>query len=141
MKYIKTYESFTNINIIGYHGSPMDFENFNFDYINLGDLFYGYGIYFTNTIEKAKNYGKIVKKCLLNINNSLIINMNDDKESIEKYIQMRSRNGLFDFHLSPIELTKKLISLGYDSIIVEKNNDILEIVVFDLKNIKIVDTI
>jgi len=43
-----------------YHGSPYVFDKFNFDKIGTGDGLnkYGYGLYFTNTIDTAKWYAK-----------------------------------------------------------------------------------
>lgn len=142
-KYLKTFETYISdkMTVIGYHGSPRNFYKFDLDYINLGDLFYGYGIYFTDDLESSKRYGKVIKKCELKINNSLIINLDDDTESLKKFMKMRERGGLFDYHISPIELTNKLKQLGYDSVVVEKNTKTHEIVVFDIDNIEIIETI
>ena len=57
-----------------YHGTTKYFENFDNNYIGVGNDESGSGFYFTNNIETANNYGEHLKKVFLNIKNPILDN-------------------------------------------------------------------
>ncbi len=79
-KFIKTtLNEYLNTDIIPntysvYHSSDMLFKKFDISKItNLrGDL-YGGGFYFTNNVDYSKKFGKYTYKCLITLNNPLIL--------------------------------------------------------------------
>lgn len=60
---ITTINEFRKINENWYHGSPYQFDSFDMDKIGTGDGLnkYGYGFYFSDTIDTAKYYAGVKK--------------------------------------------------------------------------------
>ena len=119
-----------------YHGTNADFNDFNIKYFNIGSGdggWLGKGFYFTNDYEYAESYGD-VKEVIVDIMNPYILT---------DYIYSRSPNKLAnDLGVSnPYEITKKLKSMGYDSVMLKyadsdiENGIFIELCIFDTKNI------
>lgn len=58
---------------VGYHGSPKEFQEFSYEFLGSNGTSEGFGFYFTNSEQVAKNYarGGYVKKAVLTINKPL----------------------------------------------------------------------
>lgn len=57
--------------VTGFHGSNANFENFDYNYLGIGNDQYGPGFYFFNNYENASKYGKFVYECNLNLDKQL----------------------------------------------------------------------
>lgn len=131
------FENITN-NLILYHGSNNDFEEFDLNFFNAGSFdggWLGYGVYLTNDYEYAESYGDVYK-CKVDVQNPLILtdimySMNPDKLKNE----FNAKNSR--------QLTSILTNKGYDSVILTYNDeteeDFVEICVFNPNKIKIID--
>ena len=141
--------------LVCYHGTGEEFDSFSSDFFSGGGLF-GDGFYFTPRQELAKDYGKNIKKCYLNINNPFnYYGWNDDdlfklldaygdydKEKLEKIdYHFNYDLDLLDNILEPVlgfepydSFKEKLEECGYDGLIADE-----EIVAYNSNQIKSVD--
>lgn len=141
--------------LVVYHGTSEEFDSFSSDFFSGGGLF-GDGFYFTPRQELAKDYGKNIKKCYLNITNPfnyygwdddelfklLDAYGNYDKEKLEKIDYYFNYDlDLLDNILEPVlgfdpynSFKEKLEECGYDGLIADE-----EIVAFNPNQIKSID--
>ena len=112
--------------LVCYHGTKKDFDTFEKDKIRSGPQLLGSGFYFTCDKNAAKEYGKKVKKCYLNLVHP-IANMYD-------YIDYCDDNGV-QWSDYP-DLRDDLIADGYDGIVVD---NFANIVAFEPNQIKSID--
>ncbi len=125
-----------NIDITCYHGSNEKFDKFSLKYFGKHDAgMWGRGIYLTNKIAVALQYGFYLYTCNLNLQNPFIIESGDEKK-LKYYLSLGKDNN---------EVTNKLIEMGYDGII-SKNEKFLvnsrmikadQYIAFDPNNVKI----
>ena len=132
-----------------YHGTNAEFDEFTIAGTKTDDGMYGHGYYFTDEYSSGK-YGKYKISANLVIDNPLILN-----DSAQSW--MREINGIpeakdledlreieklpnYKKHYSAKEITREIINQGYDGVIVYPSNHAeTEYVVFDNKQIKIID--
>lgn len=76
--------------ITAYHGSDTEFDTFDNEYMGKHTAIIGYGFFFTTDIEIAKNYGRIIYKCGLNIQKVL----HNNKKTITKPLMNKILNAL-----------------------------------------------
>jgi uncharacterized protein with NRDE domain len=112
--------------IVFYHGTDADFKEFSNEFegknFTMGN--YWKGMYFTDTEEYAKTFGKHMKRVCLNSQKPLYTVSNKFKQ-IEDDWKESKYNKLEDF----------ILSLGYDTIIHidKKRSRMTEVIVFDAK--------
>lgn len=131
-----------NISIICYHCSNEKFNKFSLQYFGKHDTgMWGRGIYLTNKIAVASQYGHILYTCKLNLQNPFIIE-SGDMDKLNYYLSLGEDNN---------EVTDKLIDMGYDGLVSKNENFLVgsrfikadQYVAFnpnDVKIIKIEDT-
>ncbi len=112
--------------IVFYHGTDADFKDFSneFEGINFSMGNFWKGMYFTDTEEYAKTFGKNLKRVCINSKKPLYA-VGDTFSKIEE-----------DWHESGInKLEEYILSLGYDVIIHidKKRSRMSEVIVFDAK--------
>ena len=128
-KLIKPYKG------ILYHGSNWEFDSFDLKWVgrNSDPGHYSQGIYFTPNEDLARYYGEYIYVCEVILSNPFYV-------MVENKRQFLNIVGIGD--VSPEEVTKHLISMGYDGVIlldVHNENEIQECVVYDTKNILILN--
>lgn len=98
------------ISIIGYHGSSHKFDEFDLDKAgsNTDAGMYGKGIYFTDSIELAKQWNEhgYIYKCRLTFNNPFISKSTKD---IDKYYDIVVEDDTLDIN--------NLLKAGYDGLL------------------------
>lgn len=128
----------SNSNVF-YHGSFRIFNNFSSRFPESNDFgYYGFGFYFTPNEKTARSYGPNLYKCQLNLDNPFV--WNGSPESLwEKFDVIDGNDSPKNSKQFSKLLTQKLQQEGYNSIIVKSmdNSKILEICVFDNKDVKI----
>lgn len=112
--------------MVFYHGTDADFKDFSNDFegINFSMGNFWKGMYFTDTEEYAKTFGKYLKRVCINSVKPLYA-IGDKFREIEE-----------DWHESGInKLEEYILSLGYDAIIHidKKRSRMSEVIVFDPK--------
>lgn len=123
-----------------YHGSFRIFNNFSSRFPESNDYgYYGFGFYFTPNEKTARQYGPNLYKCQLNLTNSFVWSGSPEAlwekyEVVDGYDSPKTSKGLAKL------LTQKLQQEGFNSIAIKSmsNDKILEICVFDNKDIKII---
>ena len=142
--------------MVVYHGTPNKFTTFR-QGVAEG---WGKGIYFTDNVVEAKNYGDNIVKAYLNINNPFNADtMNYDKigaentkayrdfdmkkwktwwsfeyDTYEEYVDDGMGVDMYEIYTEEVEVFNKILrELGYDGIIAHGSNNVdgLEIVAFD----------
>lgn len=74
-----------------YHGTESKFDTFQSEYTGKGNDQLGSGFYFTDNINQAKQYGDIILKCDINIENPLVVdedNLNNVKLTHEQAFEI-----------------------------------------------------
>ena len=121
--------------IIGYHGTNKDFNEFDSKYRRMST--FGQGFYFVNDEQEAQEYGNIVIKAKLIMNNPLIIKDTFiGNEDVLEPIGIKKMS-----HLSSDDSLEKIKKAGYDSIIVlnaEGRRNLKYYIVFDNSQIEII---
>ena len=132
---------------IVYHGTNKLFDKF--DKSKVVDGNYSDGFYFTNKIEKAKEYGSVVLKCNIFGNNVLVI---DNETKTDKFINDvfkitkikydNNRKAWYGIRreLKSNDFKNLLENMGYD-LIIAKTHYQIEYVLFNNKNINIIGVI
>ncbi len=138
--------SFKN-EIVVYHGTDVLFKKF--DKTKATDGNYSDGFYFTNKIEKAKEYGKVILKCRLFGDNILIID--NDTTTLKFINDVFSITGIkYDNNRKAwFGLKRELVSDNYKNILEEMGYDLIiantiyqtEYVVFNNKNVDIISVL
>lgn len=128
-------------NLILYHGTNNDFNNFDLKFFNSGSGdggWLGYGIYLTNDYEYAESYGDVLE-CKVTLNNPYIL------EDYTYSTRPQKLNNELVTNNSR-ETTNKLKELGYDSVVLKYKDEtrtwldeFIEICVFNPSNIKIIN--
>lgn len=124
--------------LVLYHGTKKDFNEFDLRFFNSGSSdggWLGYGIYLTNDYKYAESYGDVLE-CKVNISNSYILE--DYLYSISP-LKLMNKLGVDNSR----GITKKLIDDGYDSVMLRYNDgewygDFIELCVFNPSDIKII---
>ena len=130
------YESSDFNFFIGYHGTNKDFNEFDSKYKRIST--FGQGFYFVNDEREAQEYGNIVIKAKLIMNNPLIIkDIFIGNEDVLEPIGIKKMS-----HLNSDDSLEKIKKAGYDSIIVlnaEGRRNLKYYIVFDNSQIKILE--
>lgn len=130
------YESSDFNFFIGYHGTNKDFNEFDSKYRLMST--FGQGFYFVNDEQEAQEYGNIVIKAKLIMNNPLIIKDTFiGNEDILEPIGIKKMS-----HLNSDDSLEKIKKAGYDSIIVlnaEGRRNLKYYIVFNNSQIKILE--
>ena len=130
------YESSDFNFFIGYHGTNKDFDEFDSKYRRIST--FGQGFYFVNDEREAQEYGNIVIKAKLIMNNPLIIkDIFIGNEDVLEPIGIKKMS-----HLNSDDSLEKIKKAGYDSIIVlnaEGRRNLKYYIVFDNSQIKILE--
>lgn len=117
MRYIKLYEQYGND--VVYHATSSNFDKFSKTHIGMGidHGLYGHGFYFTDDLESA------TKQATHFIKNGLDGKVIKAKIKIKNpfYIDTTKMSFLGDYD-SAKEFTNKLITDGYDGIIIDVKN-------------------
>jgi len=112
--------------IVFYHGTDADFKEFNNDFegLNFSMGNFWKGMYFTDTEEYAKTFGKNMKRVCLNSQKPLYTSSNKFKQIEEDWSDSKFN-----------KLEEYILSLGYDAIIHidKKRSRMSEVIVFDAK--------
>lgn len=131
---------FENNSQFYYHGSDNVFNIFSSKILRRTDNgYYGYGFYFSPSIETARMYGANLYKCKLDFKNPL--KWNDSVDSLwEKYGCIENGKSPSNSVEMAKKLTQSITSEGYDSIIVNnyENSQTMEVCVYDPKLITMV---
>jgi len=133
-KYIMESIEFKNF----YHGSNNKFNKFGLNYFGQSDAgWMGYGVYFTNIYDYAVSYADdngYLYTVDLKLNNPLILtddNYSRNPNRLRREYEVKTAK----------ELTNKLRSLGYDSVVLRYDDEdtydmeFQEVLVFDVDNI------
>lgn len=131
--------------LVVYHGTKAKFDEFNLGFENEGRML-GNGVYLTNSVDKANNYGNILMKPYVSLQNPLNINSENALKILAKEFKLAKKDvqGWFNYYSGDIratlnrlfreyDLTNKAKEKGYDGIIY---NNGLEIVAFSPNQIK-----
>lgn len=95
--FISENNSYNNItNKIWYHGSDKPIKKFLFSligkYNNRISSYHGYGMYFIDDINRAKNYGNIITKVQINENSDFLVDKITPNQLKKIYTQLKSEN-------------------------------------------------
>jgi hypothetical protein len=123
-----------------YHGSDNVFNSFSSKILRRTDYgYYGYGFYFSPSIETARMYGPNLYKCKLDFKSPLEWNKSVDS-LWEKYDCIDGDRNPGNSPEMAKKLTDSIISDGYDSVIVNnyENSNTLEVCVYNSNAITIV---
>ena len=120
--------------LVLYHGTKNNFNDFDLKYFNHGSSdggWLGYGIYLTNDYEYAESYGDVLV-CNVKLENPYILKEFSYSTRPEKLIKELGVN-------NSREVTNKLKEIGYDSVLLtyEDNGTFIEVCVFDTSKVKI----
>jgi len=112
--------------IVCYHGTNSDFSEFKDEFIssNSGNIgWFGKGFYFTDSSKLAQSYGKLQKRCYLNITNPFIYSSPDSVYTLLSLgVSPRVYNGRLQPYAylddeEPIEVfTTAVKQAGYDGV-------------------------
>jgi hypothetical protein len=113
MKYLKLFEMYKeDYGEVLYHGSDSDYIE-EFDLGKLGKRSSKLGFFFTDDIEFSKMFGSNVFKYRVLVDNPKII-------AHDEWYDLRDIKNGDDFFISYRE---KLIGLGYDSVLIDREDD------------------
>lgn len=142
-------------NTIYYHGTNNTFDKFKYtDKSGVAGDFYGKGIYVTDNLEYAREFGKNILKCKVTATKPFdilkaregmfdeflpFIKDQDDIEAIQSCLRMRALATGFRYirkHVSPDDMEK----IGYDCIMAHADhpNGGIEIIIFDPNKVEII---
>ena len=127
--------------IILYHGTNSEFEKFDIKYFNSGSSdggWIGKGFYFTNDYDYARSYADYKEGYILNVklnikNPYILTNQQYSTRPLKLKNKLKANNST--------EVTDKLKSFGYDSVILtylESEERQYEVCVFNPNDIQIV---
>lgn len=119
-----------------YHGSNEKFNKFNLDNLGSHGVALGAGIYLTDSLERAKEYGSQVNECLLDTEIGFVSSSNvtidiDILASLlvecEQYMLNDDGTSIIDDYVEPDSYTvadQELTYIVAENLIDENNNDI-----------------
>lgn len=139
----------TGKSIKAYHGTPHNFDEFDFDKVGTttDSGMFGNGFYFTEYPEIAKNYAKnngYIKKANLEFKKPLVINTKSQLDEIDSIVDARVPNETFEDMINgPQNYSKAfkdyVFENGYDSVIDNVGRKGEQYVAFKPEQIKVRD--
>jgi len=157
MKLRKLLENASLNDELYYHGTRKIFDKFTYtDEVGLGGEMLGKGIYVTNNPKYAEQFGKIILKCKINVNNPLdlrkakeglfddffpYITKPDDKEYLDYCLRSKSLVTGYRIIRKYVDI-KLMQKIGYDCVISHADfsgsSSAIEIAVFNPNKVKII---